>query len=369
MDEIYFRDEKVETVPDVDWSVMGDLMPDGIYFGMDEKEYRAAGAASASLFKDITISPMTAWTKNISGAYEDESSEAQEEGTALHKRLLEGETAFRERCAVKPENDGSYIEGIPELKARCKELGLKMGGNTEELCTRIREADPDAKLWAWTMRDFLAENDGKILLKPDVWQRMELRARLVGLHPEVRNAFRGGFSEVSIFWTDETGMPCKMRADYLKVSALVDLKYFANKNDKPIEEAVNTAIVQHRVQARHYLDGTRAAKLLARAGKVFGDAPNSEWLEAFADVPEHRFFWVFVQKGSVPEVDSVEFRRYAKAEGVTSENAYWTHATDRVNAAKRMLRLCLETYGAEPWIAERKTRALTDEDQPLWSLN
>ena len=34
-DALYFRDEKVEVAAAVDWSVLGEIMPDGIYFGMD----------------------------------------------------------------------------------------------------------------------------------------------------------------------------------------------------------------------------------------------------------------------------------------------------------------------------------------------
>jgi hypothetical protein len=367
MDDIYWRDEKVE-VPGIDWSPLGPAMEPGIYFGLDEQTYRAAGAVSASLIKDVTVSPLTGWAENIdpSKNYKADDTEAQDEGTALHKRILEGEEAFRERCAVLPENDGSYLEGIAELKARCKELGLKMGGNTSELCARILEADPDAKLWPMELYAFHSQHAGKIHLKPDVWQRLELRARLIGLHPEVKNAFKGGYSEVSIFWTDERGMPCKARADYLKIIGAVDLKYFANKGKLPIDQAVNRAIVDHRIQARHYCDAVKAARTLAREGKVFGDVPDSEWIEAFAAHPEHRFFWVFVQKGPVPEVDCVEFVR--GSDGAT-ENLYWTNASGKIAAAKQIIRLSVETYGNEPWIWERKARVLKDDNQPLWSLD
>lgn len=367
-DDLYFRDEKV-VVPPVDYSCLGPAMEPGIYFGMDEATYRAAGAVSASLMKDMDVSPLTAWAENIdeSKSYQSDDTEAQEEGDALHKRLLEGEAVFRERFAVKPENDGSHIEGVAELKARCKELGLTVGGNTADLCARILEADPDAKLWPIVMAKFNEENEGKTFLKMDVWQRMELRARLIGLHPEVRSAFSGGYSEVSIFWIDEFGMPCKMRADYLKVSACVDLKYFANKNRLPIERAVDRAIVDHRLQARHYKDGLEAAKPLVQSGKVFGASPGSEWLETFAASPEHAFWWVFVQKGRVPEVEAVEFRRTA-SDGAT-ENLYWSHPTEKIKAAKRMIRLCVESYGKEPWLWERKPRVLQDHNQPLWSLD
>lgn len=367
-DQLYYRDEKVEVAPAVDWSVLGERKPDGIYFDLPEGEYRSAGAVSASLLKDVTISPLTAWCENIDStlSYKSEDTDAQDEGTALHKRLLEGDAVFREHCAVRPENDGSYIEGAAELKARCKELGLKVGGTIPELCARIRDADPDAKLWPEVMAEFKEASDGKIILKPDQWSRLELRARLVRMHPSVRNAFEGGFPEVSIFWTDADGMPCKARVDYLKIASAIDLKYFANVMKRPIAEAVNAAIRSHRIQARWYKDGLAAARVLARNGKVFGAAPDSKWIEAFAAGPEHRFFWVFVQKGPVPEVECVEFSRTLV--GGASDNAYWTRATDQIARAKIDLLNCLATYADGPWLAPRPVRALQDEDQPdlLW---
>ncbi len=368
MDDMIYRDERVD-VPDLDYSCLGPAIEPGIYFGMDEATYRSAGAINATILKHVETSPMTAWGECVdpSGNYRKDATEAQDDGTALHTRLLEGEDVFRDRCAVLPENDGTWIDGVAELKARCKELELKVSGNTDDLCQRILEADPDAKLWARRMEDFRAETEGKLILKPEAAHQLELRARLVLLNPEIRKAFMGGFPEVSIFWIDENGMPCKGRVDYLKVSTGVDLKYFANRNAKPIIQAVNTAIVEHRIQARHYMDALKAAKILAKAGKVFGAAPDSEWMEAFAAGPEPRFSWVFVQKGKIPEIDAVEFRQFERPGA--SENAYWTNATNRIHFAKHTIRECLTAYGASPWVMERSPRVLKDEDQPLWSLD
>jgi hypothetical protein len=372
--DIIFGERRVATERrELDWSALGEPMEPGIYFGLPEQDYFAAAGVSSSLLKALSISPLTAWSEHVDPNREDEPTEAQDLGTALHKRILEGDAMFRRHFAVRPENDGYHIEGVTELKARCKELGLKVGGTTADLCKRIREADPEAKLWADVIAAWEDEHRGKIAIKEKDWIHVEFRAGLAERLPFIRNAFSGGFPEVSIFWTDEEGMPCKARVDYLKVDVAVDLKYFANKRRVAIDRAVGIAVANegHHVQARHYRDGLLAAREHIRAGRVFGDeTPDQAWRDAFVSGPEHRWFWVFMQKGAAPEIRVREFRRTVpEAKDGATENALWTAATDRIEASKKLLRWCLECYGAEPWLAEEPPRPLRDEDVPPWAMD
>lgn len=353
----------------LDFSVLGPPTPDGVYFGLPEDDYHAAGAFSNSGVSNISVSPLTYWAKNIDpNREEDAATPAQTTGKAFHKRILEGEEAFLENFAVLPENDGEHLAGATELKARCAELDLKKGGTIADLCARIREADPEAKLWPEVLAAFNEENTGKSIIKPETWVQIELPARFIRSHPTAGKAFQGGYPEVSIFWTED-GLPWKSRVDYLKTKALVDLKTFENLLGLPVDAAVSRSIANYRwhVQAFIYLRAVTAAKKLVRDGKVFGNA-SEEWLEAFAKTPAHKFMWVFIQKGRIPEVKVRGFSRTLNGREA-GDNLYYQDAQRKVEVAVSALRQCVEFYGPDPdvmWVMPEPTRDLIDEDLPLW---
>ncbi len=350
------------------YPMLGKVHEPGIYFGMPEEEYHADGSFSNSGIKDIDVSPLTYWTNHIDPDREDETKEALTTGKAFHKRILEGQDEFDKYFAVKPENDGTHLEGGTELRARCADLEISKSGSIKELCGRILEKDPDAKLWPLVIEEFTEASDGKIIIKPETWRPIELSARFINYHPFCGKAFQGGQAEVSIFWIHE-GVPMKCRLDYLKIKAAIDLKTFANQMRKPINDAVALAVAneKYHVQAFLYLKGVEAAKRFVKSGNVHGEI-DPEWLEAFAAHPQHSFIGIFMQKGRIPDI---RVREFTKSEGKGgTENAYYTDAINRIHAGINTLKQCIDFYGDNdgPWLAPEKHRAFKDDDFPIWMV-
>lgn len=348
-------------------------MEDGIYFGLDFDQYRAVPALSYSGAKDLLISPLTYWANHVDPSRRDEDTGATRIGQAFHTRILEGAAVFAERFAIKPENDGSYIEGIEELRARCKELDLKVGGSTADLCARILAADPSEKLWAKHLENFNAGAEGKSIITAEQWQQVEVPARIISAHPAAGKAFQGGYPEVSILWTDpELQIRCKTRVDYLKIKAALELKTFSNPQELPIDAAVARAVGvrKYHMQARVILDAIGKAKAMATAGKVHGDV-DPGWLAEFI-ATDQTFVWVFIQQGHVPEIRVREFRRTVPgaAEGAT-ETLLWSAGWSAWRVAAERYAECRAHYGDDPetpWMAPDPMRALSDDELPMWAL-
>lgn len=351
------------------------LLPDGVYFNLPFEQYLAERRFSFHLGKAILISPLTAWSGYVDPTREDEDTTARKMGRALHCRLLEGEESFSERFAVKPENDGSYLEGKKELETRCVELCVPKSGNTDELCDRILDKDPDAKLWAVRLAEWEQETEGKTILTQAQWRETEIRARIAPMHPDLKNAFVGGIPEVSILYTDEeTGVQCKTRIDLLRVKALIELKTFSNARELPIKKAVanTTSAQKYNMQARIELEAVRRAKDFARKGLVHGEIDQA-WLTAFAEHPDHQFVWVFIQQGKVPEIRVRKFERYVRgaSEGAT-ENLHWSHGWDLYRVALVEYRDCLLHYGTDPnvpWLSPEPMRPFQDDEFGVWSFD
>ena len=71
---------------------------------------------------------------------------------------------------------------------------------------------------------FLAEHAGKTPLKPEQYEKCLAVGEAVRAHPVVKRLLRTGQAEVSLTWTDPTGILCKGRLDWLGARAFVDVK-------------------------------------------------------------------------------------------------------------------------------------------------
>ncbi len=351
-----------------------DGIQDGLYFGLPFEEYLAERRLSFHGCKHILVSPLTFWSHCVDPTREDVDTKARMIGRAFHARILEGEAVFKTLFAVKPENDGEYAEGGERLREMCGDLGLKKSGTIAEMCARILEANPEAKLWPERMKAFYAENAGKDLLTDEQWRQIEIPARTIHMHPEAQNAFRGGHAEVSVLWTDPaTGVRMKCRVDYLKIKSNVELKTFSNQQELPISKAVARAVTgrKYHMQARIQIEAIERAKQFVAEGNVHGPVP-ADWLKAFAEQPEHQLVWVFIQQGAVPEVRLRKFARHVR--GATSgatENLLWTHGWDCYREALRIYRECIEHYGPDPsvpWLSPEPMRPFQDEEFGAWAF-
>lgn len=344
----------------------------GIYFGMPEAEYHADESFSASGAKNLLVSPLTFWTRsNLNPRRKDEQTPAMKFGSACDKLIVEGPEAFSEAYAVRPriEDYPDAIDGVEALRERCAELGLKKGGRIDDLCARIREADPSAVLWPDLMRAFDLENIGREIISAD-WHRDIIDcAQIVRNHPDVAKAFSGGYPQVSIFWA-KGGVPRKCRVDYLKTKAALDLKTFSNPFDRPISEAVAAAMANQKygIQAVFYKDGIETIKQVVHSAPtppVFGTV-DGHWMDAFLACEGHRFGFVFVERGDTPNVEGRWFDEFLP--NGQPAGAYEAAQARYEWACDEWLRWTMGK-GRAPWIESRPMRAFEDHEFPMHMMN
>ncbi len=102
--------------------------------------------------------------------------------------------------------------------------------------------------------EFAADNQGKMVVDQDVYDRARRIADAVHDCPLAGEEFTGGQPEVSFFW-DEHGVRCKARMDYVRGSSIIDLK--TCQDASPEGFARQCANLYYHVQTAHYLAGYR----------------------------------------------------------------------------------------------------------------
>lgn len=338
------------------------MVEPGIYFGMDEDAYHAIPACSTSLIKQIIISPMDAWavTPWLNPDARDEDSEAKLLGRAYHKRILEGKRAFWDRFAVAldPKDYPNALRTADDLKEALKALGEKISGSKPDLIERLLAADPTAEIWDRLVKEHAARNDGRQFITADQMKRIEIAAAMIENHPQLCKAFTGGYAEVTIIWTHPaTGVPMKARLDYLKSSAICDLKTFSNQRAMPIDRALYMAMTNNRyyIQAAVYHAAVDAALEHIKAGRVHGDV-DRDWLKRLCKPDDRQFLFVFQQTGAAPVARGKLFPRA----GVMDIGRI--QARTAIDEFAR----CISTFGTDPWIDTTEISVFDDEGFPAY---
>jgi len=347
----------------------------GVYFNLPFADYLADQSLSASGIKDILVAPETYYDRcSMNPERAPKDTEALAYGSAHHSRILEGAKAFQKEYAIIPDpaDYPDAIIGGRALKETCGAMGLSKSGKVSELADRIKEADPDAKIWLHIMRDFEADNAGKTFLKKEWAEKIERRAQLLESIPEVAKAISNGFPEVSIFWRDKkTDVPLKARVDYLKTRAQIDLKSFSNPNGKPVETALAHQVANYRyyVQVAVHSEAVTQAKMLLRDGKFTADRPLSKaWMKAFTEAPLHAFIFLFLEKADVPCIRLKEFPRLESSRSRTPTLA-WDAGQGCFRRGVNVWADFMNRFGPDkPWIDVPPLDRFHDEDFPMYML-
>jgi PDDEXK-like domain of unknown function (DUF3799) len=291
------------------------LREPGVYFGLPAAEYHADPSLGSSDLKRLIQAPAVYWWHSQMNPHRPPSpdSPAKQKGRALHKLVLEGEQAFSQAFVEEPQPSGhpGCLVSLDDLKARCRELGEPVSGAKAELAKRIKAKDGNAIIFDDVLSLFriMVERDGLEVLKPDAMREVRQAAASITLNPHLARAFKGGIPEVSVFWVDEYGIPCKCRLDWLKPRTIVDIKKCANVRERPFDIAVMLAIAEYRydISARHYLDGYAYLYEFAAEGRVFGDCPlKPGWGERIMPPEEMRWIWLFHQTEGAPVTKGLE---------------------------------------------------------------
>lgn len=275
----------------------------GIFFGLPDDEYHAALALSATGIKALRLDPMAWWEQSpLNPARVNEETPAMKIGKAFHARIVEGREVFDRRYAALLD-----ASAHPQALRTVADLTEALARHTIKPLSRAVKADlirmllavePTAVIWDELARQHAQTHEGKIFLEPDLIAQIERAAGRVEAHPELGRAFADGAAEVSVFWEDESGIPCKARFDYLKPRAIVDLKSFALRDtlpDKAIVQAV--ARYKYHIQADFYLRAAAQLPRLAEQGLVAGDH-DPDFLRAVLDEEEKVFLFVWQANGA-----------------------------------------------------------------------
>lgn len=343
----------------------------GIYFGLPEADYHSVFALSSSGMKWLRCSTYDFWVRsplnpNLAQVLEEEpETVAKSLGSAFHARLLEGPRVFCERYAPqisKADHPGA-LDTNDEMKAWLRARELKLSGNKSELIERILAADPTARIWDAIEDGYRKEHEGMEFLEPRAIEKIEIAARMIEGKPDLKDTFRDGMPEVSVFFIcQHTGVPCKLRIDYLKPRQIGELKSFSNLQQRDIGEAIVREFANRRyaLQAAWYLDAMPYMKALIKAGMIHGDV-SPDFLKAILAHPPTHVKYVFIQKGVAPVARGKIFEPMA---GSTEMNTY-AIAKARNDTMKQVFKECLDTYGEEmPWIDTVPTSTFLDEEIP-----
>lgn len=346
--------------------------PVGVYFDMGFEEYLAIPCLNASGIKELNISETDFYARswlNPDNDYIDEDTRAKIEGRAYHKRILEGEKAFYEQYALEYEDDGDdeMLRTADDMRAALTGMGIKglSGKKVDYLDSLCEQYLPQYRSFYRLKRAHQEAAGGRELISPKTMRHIEFTAKMIELHPDTREYFKGGFPEVTVIF-ESFGCIFKIRFDYLKVWDGADLKTFANTTRAELHKAVRKAFANNKyhIQGTLYLIGMEAAKKYAGAGKVYGmekvepdEGRRKNWLGMFAKNPCDALKYAFVQKGVAPACVPLVFSKQEKAFEQGFEII--RNGVDRFSAAYK-------AYGDGYWITSLREEMIHYDDMPAW---
>lgn len=284
----------------------------GIYFNMSFEEYLSIPCLQSSTIKDLLKSPTMFWSKSWMNPLRDDFKKdikAYEEGRAYHMRILEGKAIYDAHYAPDYEDDPSddtIIRTGDDLRTALRHAKLPMSFQTKHQgIERLLKEKPHARILDIEKKKHRAKYPKNIeFIDAATHRYIEFSAKQIECSKHLKSYFAGGYPEVTIiFDCPITGIRCKIRPDYLKVSPVCDLKSFANTFDEPVNSAIIKTMNRflYQIQSRIYMHGVNIAKQYVKQGKVHGaENVNPEWLKAFSETPCEEFWFCFVQKGLAP---------------------------------------------------------------------
>lgn len=369
------------------------VLPDGIYFDLDEDRYHGLHRLSNSGEKKLLTSAADYWVvspfnPNRDDFKEDDPSWANI-GRAYHTARFEPHL-FEKRFAPEkgpsdfPEaltNSGQIGDKLAEFGQSKTKKGEKVADQWDRLVEAGFKGDYLPNVLAEYRQD--AEDRGIALLPSGVIDDIKRDMDRIDENPEVAALLRGGQAEVSILWTDEeTGIKMKCRIDQLQPKLFTDFKSFQNRNGKPIKQAILDAIRfnGYYMQATSYWGATE----VIRSGKVDIVGPATDEQRGLIDDiklnPNPLDCWfVFQEKKGKPNLFAFRFgiererldHLANKPDHDVDIERRFTHelsafamkAQIESRHAKRIFSNMVEVHGHEnPWYPSQMIHDLTDDD-------
>ena len=322
--------------------------PDNGILDIPATEHHALPALSNSGMRDLAVSPLRYWYHHIRPDREPrEETPAMRLGSALHCAVLEPGETFMSRYAraLDPSDWPVCLDKMDDLRAWISSKGHKPSGTRKEQVAEqaaaIMATLPEHErvpILLFEERRFAAQNEGKTILAPDEWSRVEGMADALLREPVLRSILLAGKPEVSMAATDpETGVLLKARLDWMGPSLTLDLKTFSAMRGKEFTKAVHDAI--------YYEGYYRQAWFYSHVRKL-------------ATGEESDFVFAFVESDPPYETRI----KFLQPRFGSEQNTYWAMAGMECRALIRQYAECLERFGDKPWRTDSAAEVLTNED-------
>lgn len=311
------------------------------------EEHHAIVALSNSGMRDLAVSPLRYWYEHINPAprVEEEETNAQRMGSALHCAVLESEETFDSRYARELDSADwpVCLDTVKDIRDWVADKGGKCKGVIKDEVVAsalafMAESGEEVPILANEQKRFFALHGHKTTLKVDEWERVAGMARALLEEPALKPILQRGEPEVSIVAKDpETGVLLKARLDWMAPLWTLDLKSFTAKRGASIDKAVADAIFYERyyIQAFFY----SYVRQLATGEKA-------DFVEAFveSDQPHETRIKVFHPKRG------------------TEPNLYWLQAQLEVRSRIRQYAEYWNRFGTDPWREKQDVAPLVDDD-------
>lgn len=369
------------------WEAAALAVVDGIYFGMSEDVYHRVRRVSTSGLSKIAVSAGTFWEESWLNPTPRKLTEDQHKsrdrtrmiGRAYHCARLEPDQ-FEGRYArqiTKADFEGveGFLRNGDEIGAALSDYGetkKRAGESVLDQARRLEDCGYEGPIFPLEEARWRAGLDGRVAIDAVEWDNMLIDMERLHKNADIAALLSGGQAEVSIFWTDRYGIPCKCRVDYLTAAWWTEFKTFANSQSKPLKQAINDALRYNRyfIGATVYREGVEEV----RGGnlQIIGDASDEE-RELIAAIQlrpaELECWFVFQEKGGVPNILGKRFNFFsvphnmklwepgateaqiAAGEAATrTKTGLFIRGLQAVEAAKREFVLYSQSYvEGEPW--------------------
>lgn len=335
-------------------------LEDGVYFGLPEDDYHADDALGSTDVKNLITGPEIYWANTpMNPLHERKETKETMRGTAYHKLILEGEQAYNDTYAVEPDKADypNALFTMEDLRDALKGYELPVSGRKSDLIDRLLEHDPKAQIWDAIIDEFRGAHEDKKPISKKLDAEIRYASRFIFANPHLKDAFQGGYPEVSIIYTDG-GLRRKARVDYLKPTVAIDLKSYSNPFGARADVAIHTAAARmgHDIQAAWYRPAFAAAKSLPWFVMNGVDLADN-WERTYRNAPETQFYFVYQATDKVPMARG----RWMDYRLQTFQIAELQCA----NAVQTYLQ-CREEFGVDPWIIPEKPTAFEDEGFPMF---
>ena len=315
---------------------------------MNNSDYFAMPGLSYSGIKDLLVSPLHYWHRNVNPEREErKETPAMRLGSALHCAVLEPKRF--EQQYVRELEMSEYPDAIvtmEDLRAFIVGCGGKPRGTVKAgLIAQALSEDPTSEnlIWDLIREKHARENGGRIVLTTDEWRRVEGCSRALLNEPALTEILKVGAPEVVMTATHQrTGVLLKAKMDWVNPALIVDLKTFSQQRGKPTEKTVTDALWYegYLLQAYFYC----YIRSLQPDGWKLRDS---------------RFLFAFVESD---EPHDVRLRELTPSFGAM--NMYWHAAGTTVHRMIELYASCRDRFDDRPWRTNTEIAPLCDEEIP-----